>query len=183
MQIYLKVCLVLLSPVSRLRCPRERGSSPCRGMAALKARVTGSFGPAKSTLQLIPARRTSEQRYFDRFPTPKRGTLDSGFHKGQSFNTVFDSRESTNDLVWRFVPHPCNDGSRKVGVKVSKCFKIPFGMADLHTRHLSGLIDDQRIFATRHNLLKPLPFTMNQAIGFFLMPFEATRLAENTKTQ
>jgi hypothetical protein len=107
--------------------------------------------------------------------------LDSGFHKSQSLNAIFDRRESAIDLVGRFVPHPCNDGSRKVGVKVSKCFKIPFGMANLHARHLSGRIDDQRIFATRHNLLKPLPFAVNQAIWFFLMPFQATRLPENTK--
>ena len=89
-----KPCLKESDPLTNLRDPRG-------GMAALKgmpdsdffARPTSNFG----TNSLRAGR--SGQRYFDRFPAPKRGTLDSGFHKGQSFNPVFDSRECTIDLV------------------------------------------------------------------------------------
>jgi hypothetical protein len=110
--------------------------------------------------------------HFNRFPVSKRGTLHSGFDESQPLNTVFDGWEWAIDLVARFMPHPCNDGSRKVGVEVSKRFKVAFGMADLHARHQPGGIANAWIFPTRHGLRKTVPFPMNQAIRLFLVPFD-----------
>src|SRR5215469_17502903 len=150
----------------------NRGTDHAKGASAPRTTLRNSFHK----------RRASDQRHFHSLPVSKRGTLDSGFHKGQPLNAVFHGRKSAIDLVWRFAPHPRDDCPRKVGVKVSKRFKKPFGVANLRARHPPQRIDHQRIFATRHNLLKPIPFAMHQAVWLLLMPFETSGLAKNSET-